>query len=192
MSITVSKLQIALGADASGVQSTLTNLSLEADTQTQPGLWQLLQGVVRSIVESAQFWTHAGASSRTFDSPNEAQTFFDLLSTEERSKFSAETLTNIDGCIAQTLPPLVEDRGTPAYIVVTLLLGIAGDWRGWDGVGDESALSHSGLKRILETLTRMPPEDLMVLELLWSPQTAADSLSAEEMEAEYRDLKPLV
>ena len=192
MSITVSKLQIALGADASGVQSTLTNLSLEADTQTQQGLWQLLQGVVRAIVESAEYWTHAGASSRRFDSPNEAQTFFDLLSTEERSKFSAETLTNIDGCIAQTLPPLVEDSGTPAYVVVTLLLGTTGDCLGWESVGDESALSHSGLKRILETLTRMPPEDLMVLELLWSPQTAADSLSAEEMEAEYRDLKPLV
>ena len=192
MSVSVCKLQIALCADAAGVQSTLTNLSLEADTQTSQGLWQLLQEVVRSLLESAEYWTHAGASSRTFDSPNEAQTFFDLLSTEERSKFSAETLTNIDGCIAQTPPPLVEDRGTPAYIVVTLLLGTAGDRLGWDGVGDECAFSHSGVRGILETLTRMPLEDLMVLELLWSPQTATDSLSTEEMEAEYRDLKPLV
>ncbi|MDY6937619.1 MAG: DUF1517 domain-containing protein [Cyanobacteriota bacterium] len=191
MTVTVHKLQIALDSEASTVQSALTRLSLEADTQTTAGLWQLLQRVVRSLLEHTHFWTHATTFSRTFEESNEAQAFFDLLSVEERSKFSAETLTNIDGYITQTPPPATIESGSPAYIVVTLLVGTDGDWLRWDR-RDDTPLSTSQLTQQLETLARMPAESLAILELLWSPQTATDSLSAEEMSAQYADLLEIV
>ncbi len=37
----------------------------------------------------------------------------------------------------------------------------------------------------------LPPEYLMVFELIWSPQDASDSLTEEELLTEYSDLLPL-
>ncbi|MBD2547986.1 MULTISPECIES: DUF1517 domain-containing protein [Planktothricoides] len=37
----------------------------------------------------------------------------------------------------------------------------------------------------------MPPEYLLIFELLWSPQLATDSLSASQFAQDYSDLIPI-
>lgn len=117
--VTVSQLQIALSAGVSSIQSQLSNLSLKADTKTPEGLYQLLEVTVEQLLENALYWTHLLGSSETFDSRETAEAVFENLSLAERGKFSAETLSNVEGIITQTDKPAVfQDGGEGAYGVV--------------------------------------------------------------------------
>lgn len=182
--VTVSKLQVALESSARSLQSELSELTLEADTETTQGLKQLLEASALALVRNSQKWTHLLASSQTIDSREEAERSFNRLSIEERSKFSAETLTNVDGKIRQR--QWVEpdaDAGVAAYIVVTLLIGTADD-RPLFGEIDSVEAMQDALKK----LASIPSDYLMVFELLWTPQIETDTLTEAELATEYADL----
>jgi uncharacterized membrane protein len=182
--VTVSKLQVALRSAARSLQSELSELTLEADTETNEGLSQLLEASTLALLRNSENWTHVLASSQTVDSREEAETVFKRLSIEERSKFSAETLTNVDGKIRQR--PLIEpdpDEGPAAYIVVTLLIGTADDQPLFGQINSVQALQEA-----LKKVASMRSDYLMVFELLWSPQVETDTLTEAELATEYADL----
>ncbi|MEW5861643.1 MAG: DUF1517 domain-containing protein [Cyanobacteriota bacterium] len=181
--VTISTLQIALTAQAGTIQSKLSQLSLTANTQTQEGLMQLLQASVQALLENSDRWTHVLGSSQTVSSREEAETVFNKFSLQERSKFTAETLSNVDGKITQQQVELDPDEGRPAYIVVTLLIGTADDQPLF-----ENLTSAQAVKQALEKVTAISLDYLMVFELLWSPQVETDALTQEELLSEYRDL----
>ncbi|MBD1897780.1 tRNA (guanosine(37)-N1)-methyltransferase TrmD [Coleofasciculus sp. FACHB-129] len=181
--VTVSTLQIALTAQAGTIQSKLSQLSLTANTQTQEGLMQLLQASVQALLENSECWTHVLGSSQTVSSREEAETVFNKLSLQERSKFTAETLSNVDGKVTQQQVELDPDEEQPAYIVVTLLIGTADDQPLFENLNS----AHT-VKLALEKVTAISLDYLMVFELLWSPQVETDALTQEELLSEYRDL----
>ena len=185
--VTVSKLQVALQSSALSLQSELSELTLEADTETTQGLQKLLEEAALVLLRNADNWTHVLGSSQTIDRREEAETVFNRLSIEERSKFSAETLTNVDGKIRQK--EVVEsdrNQGTTAYIVVTLLIGTADD-RPLFGQIDSAQAMQEALKNV----AAMRSDYLMVFELLWSPQVETDTLTEAELATEYADLVPI-
>jgi uncharacterized membrane protein len=185
--VTVSKLQVALQSSALSLQSELSELTLEADTETTQGLRKLLEEAALVLLRNAENWTHVLGSSQTIDRREEAETVFSRLSIEERSKFSAETLTNVDGKIRQR--EVVEsdrNQGTTAYIVVTLLIGTADD-RPLFGKIDSAQAMQEALKNV----AAMRSDYLMVFELLWSPQVETDTLTEAELATEYADLVPI-
>ncbi|HEY9900874.1 MAG TPA: DUF1517 domain-containing protein [Candidatus Sericytochromatia bacterium] len=185
--VTVSKLQVALQSSALSLQSELSELTLEADTETTQGLQKLLEEAALVLLRNADNWTHVLGSSQTIDRREEAETVFNRLSIEERSKFSAETLTNVDGKIRQR--EVVEsdrNQGTTAYIVVTLLIGTADD-RPLFGKIDSAQAMQEALKNV----AAMRSDYLMVFELLWSPQVETDTLTEAELATEYADLVPI-
>lgn len=182
--VTVSQLQVALHSSARAIQAELSQLTLEADTQTRSGLKQLLDASTQALLRQSEHWTHVLGNSRTLESREEAEKVFNQLSLQERSKFSAETLTNVDGQIQQQ--PLVkpEAKSEPAaYIVVTLLVGTADDQPLFEEIDSAKAMQNA-----LEKVTSSSSEYLMVFELLWSPQVETDSLTAVELATEYADL----
>ena len=185
--VTVSKLQVAVQSSALSLQSELSELTLEADTETTQGLRKLLEEAALVLLRNADNWTHVLGSSQTIDRREEAETVFSRLSIEERSKFSAETLTNVDGKIRQR--EVVEsdrNQGTTAYIVVTLLIGTADD-RPLFGKIDSAQAMQEALKNV----AAMRSDYLMVFELLWSPQVETDTLTEAELATEYADLVPI-
>ncbi len=194
--VTVSKLQVALQSSALSLQSELSELTLEADTETTQGLRKLLEEAALVLLRNAENWTHVLGSSQTIDRREEAETVFSRLSIEERSKFSAETLTNVDGKIRQRevvesdacggAPSAHRNQGTTAYIVVTLLIGTADD-RPLFGQIDSAQAMQEALKNV----AAMRSDYLMVFELLWSPQVETDTLTEAELATEYADLVPI-
>ena len=182
--VTVSKLQVALQSSGVSLQSELSELTLEADTETTQGLRKLLEEAALALLRNAENWTHVLGSSQTIDRREEAETVFNRLSIEERSKFSAETLTNVDGKIRQR--EVVEserNEGTTAYIVVTLLIGTADDHPLFGQIDSAQAMQEA-----LKNVAAMPSDYLMVFELLWSPQVETDTLTEAELATEYADL----
>lgn len=183
--VTVSHLQIALRSRAKRLQTKFSDIALRANTATAEGLFELLQETANTLLENADFWTHVLAGSQTVDSREEAEALFNQFSLQERAKFSAETLTNVNGVVSQQAP--VPSRGeNPAYIVVTLLLGTADD----DPLFNE-IYSTSLLRDVLENITMLRSRFLLVFELLWTPQDSADSLTEADLASHYADLVPI-
>jgi uncharacterized membrane protein len=185
--VTVSQLQIAVSAGVSSIQSQLSNLSLKADTKTPEGLYQLLEVTVEQLLENCLYWTHLLGSSETFESREAAEEVFERLSLQERGKFSAETLSNVEGIITQTdKPAVIQDGGEGAYVVITVLLGTAHDsplFAPIDTIG--------GMKTALSQLRSLSSDYLLVLELLWSPQVQTDTLSVQDMATYYGNMKAI-
>jgi uncharacterized membrane protein len=182
--VTISKLQVALRSSVRSLQSELSELTLEADTQTPEGLSQLLEASALALLRNSENWTHVLGSSQTISTREEAETVFKRLSIEERTKFSAETLTNVDGKIRQR--ELVEpDPGKEpgAYIVVTLLIGTADDQPLFTLLDSAQAMQEA-----LKKVAAIRSDYLMVFELLWTPQVETDTLTEAELATEYADL----
>ncbi|MBW4679838.1 MAG: DUF1517 domain-containing protein [Microcoleus vaginatus WJT46-NPBG5] len=182
--VTVTKLQIALDAQASSVPAELSKLSLSADTETSEGLWEILQNTSHLLLKNSEYWTHVLTNSQTVPNRQEAETVFERISLNERSKFSTETLSNVDGEITRRQPEPADKDGEPAaYIVVTLLIGTADDQPLFGEIKSAEAV-----KEALEQLLSMRTDYLMVFELLWSPQAETDKLTQQQMALQYADM----
>ena len=169
--VTVSKIQVGLLASARAIQTGLSKYSLDTDTESPEGLAQLLQEAALALLRTQENWTHVSASSKTVRTREEAQAIFTQFSIEERSKFSAETLTNVNG-IRRIQDNSQQDNEPGSYIVVTLLVGTEDDRPLFGDI-----YSVKELKQALERIAATPPEYLTVFELLWTPQSETESLT---------------
>jgi len=185
--VTVTKIQVALLAQARYIQEDLTKLATEIDTSTPQGIQQFLQEAVLSLLRAPENWSHVSTSSQTVKNLAEAEALFNKLSIAERSKFSVETLSNVGGKISrkQDFRP-DPDEGPASYIVVTLLLGTAHDKPMIGAIHNSTELQDA-----LQQLAALPPDYLMVFEVLWSPQDPSDSLTYDELLTEYSDMVQL-
>ncbi|MEA5450316.1 DUF1517 domain-containing protein [Leptolyngbya sp. CCNP1308] len=182
--VTVTQLQVALLSQARDLQSDLETIAARSDIDTKPGLNRLLQETVLALLRSPEYWSHAKASSQTVHSRAQASQIFEQISVTERSKFSRETLVNVDGQVSrQTYAPKA-DADPSAYIVVTLIVGTADD----QPIVTQPINSASDLQAALRRLGGVTPDYLLVYELLWAPQAASDSLSYDQLLAAYPDL----
>ena len=184
--VTVSRLQIALRSRAKRLQTKFSDIALRADTATSEGLFELLQETASTLLENADFWTHVLAGSQTVDSREEAEALFNQYSIQERSKFSAETLTNVNGVVSQQAPVAPPSGEHSAYVVVTLLLGTADDAPLFKEI-----YSTSLLRDVLEDITLLRSRFLLVFQLLWTPQDVTDSLTEADLASDYADLVPI-
>ncbi|WP_234489031.1 DUF1517 domain-containing protein [Oxynema sp. CENA135] len=184
--VTLSVVQVGLRAQDCSIPSELSAMSREADTTTPKGLLQILQNSARSLLNHSPSWTHVLGYSQTFPSRDRADAEFQQISWKERQKFSAETLTNVEGKINEPSALPYPNPGDPAYIVVTLLVGTAHDRPLFDRLN-----SRDQLHRAIEILTEISEEYLLVFELLWTPQIETDTLSEAQMHEHYGQTIPI-
>jgi uncharacterized membrane protein len=182
--VTVSKVQVALLSQAREVQADLTRLSLSVDTDTNAGLLQLLQESALSLLRMPENWSHALVMSQTVNGREAAGAVFNRLSIAERSKYTVETLTNVGGRVNRKSNFTPDPNKDPAsFIVVTLLVGTAHDRPLFNQVHTTQELQAA-----LQALAGMPAEYLMAFELIWTPQDENDSLTYDELLAQYADM----
>jgi uncharacterized membrane protein len=185
--VTVTKLQIGLLANARDLQSDLTELSENADFDSPEGRVEFLQEVALALLRKPEYWSHALSSSETVKSREQAGQVFEQLSIAERSKFSAETFSNVQGQVREREGISGDDDNDPAaYIVVTLLIGTEDD-------NPLFGLIHSTeeLQQALQRVAAITTDYLLVVELLWTPQEDTDSLSYDQLLTGYADMVQL-
>jgi len=185
--VTVSKLQVALLGNAKEVQSEISELIRNADLSSSEGLAEQLQEATLVLLRNSASWTHVCASSQKVKGREKAEIIFQEFSVSERSKFSSETLSNVNGQIREREAVSPEYDETADYIVVTLLVGTEDDKPLFAEVNTFAEL-ESALKRIAAT----PPDYLLTFELLLSPQEESDYLSYDELLTEYQEMRLLV
>lgn len=180
--VTVSKIQVALLAQARSLQSQLSELSLSANTDTSEGLLQLMQESVLVLLRNAENWTHVSTSSQSVHR-DRAEVVFNEISLQQRSNLSVETLTNVNGLKQQKPVTSNLEEGSADYIVVTLIIGTADDRPIFTEVRTIEALTTT-----LTKIGSMRSDYLMMFELIWSPQVETDTLTYDELLTEYTNM----
>jgi uncharacterized membrane protein len=188
--VSVAKVQVGLLAEARELKADLDRIGAKADTNSSEGLAQVLQEASLALLRNPQYWVYGTTDSKQ-TRLEAASGEFNRLALSERSKFSAETLSNVNNQLKQasssalTLADkdsaLAEAPGE--YIVVTLL------------VGTQSKLqlpainTAEDLRRSLSQLGSVSSDQLLALEVLWTPQAEGDVLTRDDLLAEYPNLK---
>lgn len=196
--VSVARLQVGLLAEGRGLQSELDALARTVNTDTAIGRAQVLQESTLALLRHPEYWVYAGGESvQTRLEAAEAK--FNQFSLAERSKFTEETLSNFNNQIRQSgsnqtlssVPvngALVADDLTQApgeYIVVTIIVGTQGKLQ------LPTVRNSEDLRQALRQIGGVSSEQLLAIEVLWTPQANGDTLTADDMLAGYPDLRSI-
>ncbi|MBD2362676.1 DUF1517 domain-containing protein [Anabaena minutissima FACHB-250] len=194
-SISVNRLQVGLLAQARDLQPELNRIAETADTNSPEGRAEVLQETSLALLRHPEYWVYAGAGTQQAKL-NAAESQFNRLALAERSKVSEETLSNVNNQLKAALakealpssgeldnPTRLITEGPGEYIIVTLLTATLGKF-------ELSAVnSADDLRQVLRQIGSIPADKLLALEILWTPQAEGDTLSSDDLFAEYPDLK---
>ena len=192
--VSVAQVQVGLLAQARSLQTDLDRMAQTADTGTAVGRSQVLQEATLSLLRHPDCWVYGNAESEQV-SLDAAEVGFNRLSLEERSKFTQETLSNYNSAQSQKslsqggntqdgADALLTTETTNEYIVVTILVAAE---RRLDF--PTPITGETELRQTLSSLGSISPEDLVAVEILWSPQANGDVLSKDDILAYYPDLR---
>lgn len=191
--VSIAEVQVGLLADARSLQADLDRMAETADTGSEEGRAQVLQEATLALLRHPEYWVYA--SSQTQQARLEAaEAKFNQLALAERSKFTAETLSNVNNQLRQATPkaalPEAEQsagellaNGPSEYIVVTLLAATLGKME------LPEVNSSQDLRRALSQLGGVGSDRLLAIEILWAPQEGGDTLTSDDLLAEYPTLK---
>jgi uncharacterized membrane protein len=191
--VSVSRLQVGLLAGARELQADLDRIALKSDTSSTAGLTHVLQETTLALLRHPEYWAYAGSEVQE-TRLNAAEAQFNRYSLTERSKFSAETLSNYNSQLKQAsaqtavIAPqsageLAEAKGPGEYIVVTLLVGSQGKLQLPD------VRSADDLRKALSVLGGVGSDRLLAVEVLWTPEAEGDVLTSDDVLVEYPALK---
>ena len=197
--VSVAKVQVGLLSSARSLQADLERLAKTADTGSKEGLTEALQETTLALLRHPEYWVYGGSQSAQYRL-EAAEAQFNRLALAERSKFSEETLSNVNRQLRQvestpaalaitdageqmTTQQPVEIQPQGEYIVVTLLAATLGK------LDLPVVNSTEDLRRALSQMGSVSSDRLLALEILWTPQVEGQTLSSDEMVAEYADLR---
>uniref|UniRef100_A0A832HB22 DUF1517 domain-containing protein n=1 Tax=Oscillatoriales cyanobacterium SpSt-402 TaxID=2282168 RepID=A0A832HB22_9CYAN len=194
-SIGIARLQVGLLSDARELQTDLNKIAMSADTSSSAGLTQVLQETTLALLRHPEYWTHASSTVQQARLAS-AEAEFNRLLLTERSKFSRETLSNVNNQLRQAPIDAVlvgnDEAGSLTaqalndpgeYIVVTLLTGVQGELK------LPTINNTEDLRQALGILGGISSDRLLALEILWTPQAEGDVLTRDDLIVEYPNLK---
>lgn len=187
--VAVAKLQVGLLSEARALQDDLNRIALAADTGSSQGLARLLQETTLSLLRHPDYWVY-GASEDKQTRLLAAEQEFNRFTLAARSRFSGETLSNVNRQLSQADPNpalMVKDpANVPGeYIVATLVVAVQGH------LDLPDIRSSADLRQALSQIGAVSSDQLLAVEVLWTPQRSGETLTSDEMIAEYPELKLL-
>jgi uncharacterized membrane protein len=192
--VTVTRLQVGLLAQARGLQSELNKIAESADTNSPQGRAEILQEASLALLRHPEYWVYAGGGTEQVKL-TAAENQFNRLSLAERSKFSEETLSNVNNQLKAALnkealpsadidnPTQLISEGPGEYLIVTLLAATLGKME------IPEINSADDLRQALRRIGGIAGDQLLAIEVLWTPQAEGDTLTSDDILAEYPDLK---
>ncbi|ABB34662.1 DUF1517 domain-containing protein [Synechococcus sp. CC9605] len=183
----VNMIQVQLGllASAKSLQEDLRSLAASSDTSSSAGLQRLLQETTLALLRQPDLWVYANAESGSVPFSS-AESTFNRLSMNERSKLDAELTSNVGGQRTSDSSNSTGDAdATNEFIVVTLLVASAASAK------LPGADTGEDLRQTLRILGSTASSELMALEVIWQPEGRGDVLSANDLVTAYPNLQHL-
>lgn len=191
--VSVAEVQLGLLANARELQPELNRLALTADTSTPAGRATVLQEATLALLRHPEYWVY-GSTNSAKASLEAAEAKFNQFSLTERSKFTDETLTNVNNVIEDDSQKVlggatqdgalqVREGDSGEYIVATVIVGATGnlDLPKINGTDD--------MRQALQQIGSLGSDRLLAVEILWTPQAESDTLTSEDILAYYPNLK---
>lgn len=191
--VSVGKVQVGLLASARSLQQELDNLARSADTGSAAGRAMVLQEATLAMLRHPEYWVY-GATESQQTTLESAEAKYNQLTLGERSKFSEETLSNVNSQLRDILQLEGDEQPVKSteiqtelqngeYIIVTVIVGVEGKLE-LPKINDSDDLNQA-----LKQLGSIGSDRLLAVDVLWTPQAAGDNLSTEDILAHYPNLK---
>ena len=191
--VAVAQVKVGLLANARELQPELNRLALTADTSSASGRATVVQEATLALLRHPEYWVYGATESQKADL-EAAEAKFNQLALTERSKFSEETLTNVDSVISgaeqKTLGGSspegaiqLKEGDSGEYIVATVIVGVTGS------LNLPEINSSDDLRQALQQVGSVGSDRLLAVEILWTPQAEGDTLSSDDILEYYPNLK---
>jgi uncharacterized membrane protein len=180
----VVKCQLALLSTARSLQRELQTYADTAGTDTVAGLASALQDAVMALMRHSDYWRYGVVQVQPAATLDDAERTFNRVVSQERAKLSEELTVNVDGLRRQA--PRSESapsKDVGQYLVVTLIVAT-----GYPEFTAYQTPSSKDIEGILQRLSTLLTSDLLAFEVIWSPENPDDSLTEDELIAEYPEL----
>ncbi|MEL6929168.1 MAG: DUF1517 domain-containing protein [Cyanobacteria bacterium J06600_6] len=191
--VSVAEVKVGLLVNARELQPELNRLALTADTNTASGRATVLQEATLALLRHPEYWVY-GSTSSAKASLEAAEAKFNQFSLTERSKFTDETLSNVNSVIEDDSQKALggatkdgalqlKEGDSGEYIVATVIVGATGNL-------DLPKINGSDdMRQALQQIGSLGSDRLLAVEILWTPQADGDTLSSEDILAYYPNLK---
>lgn len=191
--VAVAQVQVGLLANARELQPELNRLALTADTSSASGRATVVQEATLALLRHPEYWVY-GATDSQKSSLDAAEAKFNQLALTERSKFTDETLTNVDSVISDESQKALggdteegaiqlKEGDSGEYIVATVIVGATGN------LELPQINSSDDLRQALQQVGSLGSDRLLAVEILWTPQADGDTLTTDDILAYYPNLK---
>lgn len=187
--VSVGQVKVGLLASARDLQKELNDIARTADTGSPAGRALVLQEATLALLRHPEYWVYGAAESQK-TSIESAEAKFNQYALAERSKFTEETLSNVNAQLRQANDKAaLEGKGELAtqdsgeYIVVTLVVGVEGELQLPTINGSDD------LRTALKQTGGISSDRLLAIEVLWTPQAEGDTLTTDDILANYPNLK---
>ncbi|MBX2863083.1 MAG: DUF1517 domain-containing protein [Leptolyngbyaceae cyanobacterium MAG.088] len=184
--VSVARIQVGLLAKARHLQDDLNRLAASADTSSSAGLTNVLQESTLSLLRHPEYWAYADTDT-VQTKLTSAEVEFNRLALMERSKFSHEAVSNVNnqlsGNDSAALPDADDNPVSGEYIIATLIVAAQGK------LALPNVNSEQDLNKALNQIGAITSDSLMAVEVLWTPQASGETLTNDEVIAQYPNLK---
>ncbi|KAH7387943.1 hypothetical protein KP509_16G049900 [Ceratopteris richardii] len=180
----VLKVQVGLLGMARSLQQDLDWIAEQADTSTSDGLHHILTETVLSLLRHPDYCISGYSSADVTKGSEAGEKLFNELSLEERAKFDEETIVNVNN-IFRRRPSKNKSGFNNEFIMVTVLVAVEGE------IKLPAINNNSDLKEALRKLGSIPKDQVLAVEVLWTPQDQNDTLSERELLRDYPLLRAL-
>lgn len=180
---------IVIGLDARArreVQGAMRRIAIEGDTGTRRGRHRMLGEAVAVLIGAEGHWTHAHAEGGGLRAAEDAKRQFTELAHRARSRFDVEVLRNTGGAVTTRPAPPLAPSDEPGVVIVTLVVA---SQRELADVG--VPVDRAALRAGLEALRAVSEDELIAMEVVWSPAEEADRVSAAQLEARHPEIRRL-
>ncbi|MEM6518968.1 MAG: DUF1517 domain-containing protein [Cyanobacteria bacterium P01_C01_bin.70] len=184
--VSVAKLQIGLLAEARYLQDDLNRMALSADTSSSEGLTQVLQEATLSLLRHPEYWQYATVKTESTRLLSAEQQFNQLV-LAERSKLTGEVVSNVNSRLQQANANAAEAGELAStkpgeYMVASVIVATQGK------LNLPKVSSPQDVRQTLSTLGAISSDRLLAVEIIWTPQASGETLTSDEMIAEYPEL----
>ncbi|WP_036799287.1 DUF1517 domain-containing protein [Pleurocapsa sp. PCC 7319] len=191
--VAVAQVQVGLLANARELQPELNRLALTADTSSASGRATVVQEATLALLRHPEYWVYGATDSQKADI-DAAEAKFNQLALTERSKFTSETLTNVDSVISNAAQKTLggnseegaiqtQEEDSGEYIIATVIVGVTGE------LNLPKINGSDDLRQALQQVGSVGSDRLLAVEILWTPQAEGDTLSSDDILAYYPNLK---
>jgi uncharacterized membrane protein len=170
------------------VQGALDRMARSGQTGSQGGLAMLLHQTVDTMLRAEQAWLYAAAYNQAPASAQQAESAFRRAAEQARGRFRHELVRNADGSSRVLESPEMKARREEGEGVVVVTIIVAARRELLDVA---NARDPAQVRGALTALRGVGPQDLVALEVIWSPAAENDRMSTAELEALYPELSKL-